>query len=197
MAGLGNLLSSSSNVVLSGIRTWIGRTSHLDHWHLCYISRRSQGPSTSHHFTILTGMLCNSFRTSAERVEELKICRTAINGLRQIFMIPYTREDSVPNSAHFVWLILVSQAYINLLSKKRPETLPLFAHRCVLLKKTEPAGHIDARALQLITVVYESLDLDCRQCIKWLIKIAGFEEKPRWPLFGVCLRPSSLRFFPN
>jgi hypothetical protein len=129
-----------------------------------------------HHLVTLSDMLSTSFKPFPERADELEIYQTAIDQLRQVSLIPYTSGTFVPKSAPFMWPIRVSQSYIALLNDKKPEALVLFAHQCVLLKKAEPAWHIDGHALRLITVAYEDLDQDWRHWIKWPMAMVGLDE---------------------
>jgi hypothetical protein len=68
----------------------------------------------------------------------------------------------------FAWMCQISDGFLNLLAKKDPYALVIFAHSCVLLEHGEPKYWIGEWAKSLLSEVYECLDPPLRVWLEWL-----------------------------
>ncbi|KAH7378909.1 hypothetical protein BKA64DRAFT_686947 [Cadophora sp. MPI-SDFR-AT-0126] len=74
----------------------------------------------------------------------------------------------------FIWLFRVSGEYLNLLSKRTPESLTIFAYFCTLIKDLEWAWWMNGWSFHLISVIYHLLDHNYRAWLQWPIAQLGW-----------------------
>ena len=114
--------------------------------------------------------------SSSQTQQEHSVYCTALELLRRSSSLPYLPcKTHDTKSAVYSWPIRVPQAYITLLSARRPEALVLLAYQCVLLKQAEPCWHMDGQARRLISIIYEDLDVGWRHWIEWPLQVIGFD----------------------
>jgi hypothetical protein len=112
---------------------------------------------------------------STTTIEEMEAYADAIKRLRAMLAAgSQGLELSLRKAATSIWAGGVSETFIRLLSEKRPPTLIIMAHYCLLLKSCEECWYMERRSYHL----FESIQQDLSE--EWAIYV----EYPRRMLYG-------------
>jgi hypothetical protein len=134
-------------------------------------------PEADRSLSLLTeGLLNLPVIKSTTTVEEMEAYTDAITRLRSMLaacfqgLLPSLRRVAIS-----IWSGRVSDTFVRLLSEKRPPTLIIMAHFCLLLKYCEDCWYMERRAYHLFESVQQSLGDE------W----APYIEFPRRMLYSV------------
>lgn len=118
--------------------------------------------------------LTRQITDSTTNPAHLKDYLHAIKELRASFNVAYAPNFHTYESADvFVWLFHITDAYLALLTQRTPESLVIFAHFCVVLKRFDSTWYISGWSNHLLAKIYEMLDQQHRLWIRWPIEETG------------------------
>jgi hypothetical protein len=104
---------------------------------------------------------------SEKDLEDLTICKPALDELRRLFACRHSPMRTQILIAIHVWPGTVSQEFVRLMGEHRPEALVILAHYCVLLKKVNSCWWLEGVGERLLMAIDRELGLDWRQWIEW------------------------------
>ncbi|PVH70417.1 hypothetical protein DL98DRAFT_472700 [Cadophora sp. DSE1049] len=131
----------------------------------------------SHNIHIDLGDL---WRLVSETVPDPGIRGVYIREIEELSKSFYMKQEAASRSHEsestdvFIWLFGVSDEYLNLLGKRTPESLTIFAYFCTLIKDLEWAWWMNGWSFQLISVIYHLLDHSHRAWLQWPIAQLGW-----------------------
>ncbi|KUJ07404.1 uncharacterized protein LY89DRAFT_365946 [Mollisia scopiformis] len=96
--------------------------------------------------------------SSPDDDEEIEVFREALSLLRRSFALPWQPGNTLgPKYSCFIWVDLVPQRYLELLSILRPVALVLLSYQCVLLHQCDHNWYIKGAAKRIIGEVYNNI----------------------------------------
>lgn len=114
-------------------------------------------------------------RETVKDPDELRCYEDAIDGLGKSFA---TVAENGPQNCEtadiFIWLTLLSEGYLNLLQRKDPEALVIFAYFGVITKELEWAWWMQGFSVHLIRAIYYHLDEEHRYWLQWPMQQLGW-----------------------
>ncbi|KAL6715355.1 hypothetical protein ACLMJK_007621 [Lecanora helva] len=160
------LLRGASSLIFR-TRPWLveGPFSHLI---------RSQSPvdctlnPCDERITTLFSLLSPSGGMTADKEAELLVSRTALEQLRQCSALPFSPYHTIGSkAAATIWLMIVSEEYVQLIRASNPEALIVLAHYCVLLRQTESSWHMQHQAEGLLEAIFQHIDSARSTWLEW------------------------------
>lgn len=139
-------------------------------------ARRAQlreiGLNTNHDHLLELQRLIKETVTDQRMLETYE---TAINEMGKSFATVYSiGSQSCETSDVFIWLFLVPDEFLELLSQRQPGALCIFAYYCVVLNQLDSMWWIKGWSTHLISGIYHSLDYEHQHWIQWPIEQIGW-----------------------
>ena len=124
--------------------------------------------SDDDHFTALLPLFSLSSSRTAEKEEDLLICRAALQELRREAALPSSPHHTIGTKvAPLIWPIVVSEEYIQLVLSGFPEALVILAYFCVLLRQAESSWHLQHQAERILEAITQRLDMSWTPWLEW------------------------------
>lgn len=119
--------------------------------------------------------LRNLLRDHVTDVHELDVYFGAIEDLSKSFA---TVEEEGPQNCQtadvFVWLLQISDEYLQLLRQRKPEALVIFSYFCVITHLLESMWWMKGLSIHLIRGIYYFLDEEYRCWLQWPMEQLGW-----------------------
>ncbi|KAH8593480.1 hypothetical protein B0O99DRAFT_214171 [Bisporella sp. PMI_857] len=117
---------------------------------------------------LLEDMFSLPTTTSAPTSERL-VYAEALAALRHVFHLPSSPRGAWLDvrAAVYIWPVAISQSYVDLLYKKTPQSLVLFAYYCVLLKRINSCWYFKGLGEALLVTIERELDPEWHPWIVW------------------------------
>lgn len=107
----------------------------------------------------------------AEEETELAACRVALEELRRVSALPYAPCNTLPStSSVFLWTGTVTDEFLQLLYKRKPEALVVLAYYCVLLKRVNSIWYFKGVGETLLDAINNKLDKKWKPWIAWAVQ---------------------------
>jgi cellulose synthase/poly-beta-1,6-N-acetylglucosamine synthase-like glycosyltransferase len=122
--------------------------------------------------------LVNLRRLIEDTVEdpiELKCYADAIDDLGKSFAtILEVGSPNCETADIFIWLLRISDQFLNQLKQRTPEALVIFGYYCVILKELEWAWWMQGFSIHMIRAIYLHLDEEHRCWLQWPMQQLGW-----------------------
>lgn len=105
--------------------------------------------------------------------EETKAHEEAISQLSETFEYYCSGCDRIKL---FRWPVIVNSTYVACLGDRRPMSLVILAHYCILLYSMDNRWWLEGWSRQLLAAIYDILDFSWREHIKWPLERVGLGE---------------------
>ena len=119
--------------------------------------------------------LRNLLQDHVADVHSLDVYFGAVQGLTKCFA---TLEEEGPHNCQtadvFVWLLEMSDEYLQLLRQRKPEALVIFSYFCVLTHALESMWWMQGLSIHLIRGIYYFLDEEYRCWLQWPMEQLGW-----------------------
>jgi hypothetical protein len=119
--------------------------------------------------------LRNLLRDHVADVHRLEVYFGAIEDLSKSFA---TVEEEGPQNCQtadvFVWLLQISDEYLQLLRQRKPEALVIFSYFCVITHELEWMWWMQGLSIHLIRGIYYFLDEEYRCWLQWPMEQLGW-----------------------
>jgi hypothetical protein len=134
----------------------------------------SEIPPADKHLAHLDGLISSSLKDT-EKETDIPTYTLVLNALKHMFLMYH----NAPNHACilpivFAWPATLPERYVELLGKREPPALALFAFWAVLLREAEWTWWIDSWAVHFVERIYDALDLERRLWIWWPMEQLGW-----------------------
>lgn len=129
------------------------------------------------HLVLLLPLFSPHKPTSREEGDVLATCKEAFHELRRVWSLPYSACRTVgKKAAATIWPGTISSGFIKLLRERRPESLVILAHYCVLLNEVRNCWYFKGLAQHLIDAIRQCLSIEWNTWIQWPLSVLGMKE---------------------
>ncbi|KAE8441827.1 hypothetical protein EG329_004280 [Mollisiaceae sp. DMI_Dod_QoI] len=123
------------------------------------------------HFVRIQKLLQSTTLSSGSDEKDLAACLGALDGLRRIAASICSQCNTALKVAPlYAWPGTVSQHFLELLHQRKPETLVILAHYCVLLKRVNSCWYFEGVGEKLLGAIDKELSEDWKHWIEWPLK---------------------------
>ncbi|KUJ18497.1 uncharacterized protein LY89DRAFT_780563 [Mollisia scopiformis] len=123
------------------------------------------------HFAKVHEILESTASSSVADEKELESCRKALDELRRTAALPYAPCKTVNKvSAAWIWPGTISQHYMELLNRRKPEALVVLAYYCVQLKRINSCWYFEGVGQNMLEAIDEQLSEEWKPCIEWALR---------------------------
>ncbi|KAJ5381537.1 uncharacterized protein N7496_003965 [Penicillium cataractarum] len=106
---------------------------------------------------------------------ELKCYTDAIDDLGKSFATIFEVGSSNCETADiFIWLLRITDQFLNQLRQRTPEALVIFGYYCVILKEVEWAWWMQGFSIHIIRAIHHYLDEEHRCWLQWPMEQLGW-----------------------
>jgi hypothetical protein len=113
----------------------------------------------------------------ARESADTEACCEALNAIRRLLAMAATPNQTIAvKTLVLSWPAQISQDYIELMSKRKPEALVVLAHYCIMLKMIDSFWFMEGCAARLLEQCRRDLSEEWHPHIEWPISVVGSNE---------------------